>query len=98
MDHDDNQSPSSLSDLTGLSSNDDVVNDGILVSKSVSTIKGDDRTNLCKVTAVPHPKTALLKPSAWPCRPGKYKSSKRTLCKSKQHQHLLTQIEHDLQY
>lgn len=97
-DDDDNRSLSSLSDLTELSSDDDVVTDGILVSKAASTIKGDDRTNLRKVTAVPHPKTTLLKPSARSRRPGKRKSSKRTLCKRQQHQRLLAQIEHDLQY
>jgi hypothetical protein len=62
-DDDDNRSLSSLSDLTNLSSDDDVVTDGLRVARAVSTIKGNDRKSLRKATAVPHPKTALLKHS-----------------------------------
>ncbi|KAG2109525.1 hypothetical protein DEU56DRAFT_920321 [Suillus clintonianus] len=104
-DDDDMSSLSSLSEMSedGDGEAHEVVTDGRLVSQAAAAIKGEEKSHLRKVTAVPHPKTVLLKPSAYQRTSGKSKSGKRksdrhTLGKRKQQQRLLQHIYHDLQY
>ncbi|KAG1721947.1 uncharacterized protein EDB91DRAFT_1256291 [Suillus paluster] len=85
---------SSLSTLSELSEDDcegellEVVTDARRVSRAAAVLKGDDKRDLRKLTRVPHPKTALLRPGV----------RNPKLCKSKLNKRLIDQVNHDLEH